>query len=209
MSYSDFKTIKDVQDKFPITVSSSKPLFTDIEEVQPSQFLQEFLTYGVKLALNMGTEKARSELIVTPVLLEVFKLFDGQISFFSGADFTVDKDLGLTGYCDYIVSRSPEQIFITHPVICMVEAKNEIIKSGYGQCLAEMIAAQKFNQAAADTIETDNVTTIWGAVTIGDNWRFLRLEGNNAFIDNDEYHISQVAKVLGIFQHILEIPAMP
>lgn len=141
------------------------------------------------------------------VLVEVFKLFDGHISFFSGADFTVDKELGLTGYCDYIVSRSPDQIFITRPVICIVEAKNEIIKSGYGQCLAEMIAAQKFNQAAESTVEVDATTTIWGAVTIGDNWRFLRLEGNEAFIDNDEYQISQVAKILGIFRHIIDVPA--
>jgi len=201
MPYSDFKTIKDVKAKFPITVSSTLALFQNVEETQPSELLNAVLTENIPVALNVNTEKARSELIITPILMEVRKLFDRQISFFSGIDFTVDVEQGLSGYCDYILSRSSDQMFMTAPAVCMVEAKNESIKSAYGQCLAEMIAAQKFNQTELQ--EANSMTTIWGVVTTGSIWRFLRLEENKAFVDSDEYLISQLPKILGIFQHII------
>lgn len=201
MAYSDFKTIDDVQSTFSITVSSARSFFTDVPEVEVSAFLQELLAENVSLALNINTEKARSELIVMPVLVETRKLCDHQVSLFSGIDFTVDAKVGLNGYCDYILSHSPDQIYITSPVICMVEAKNENLKPAYPQCIAEMIAAQRFNAANANPIET-----IWGVVTTGSNWKFLSLEGNRVSIDYDEYLISQIGKVLGIFQYILGKP---
>jgi len=206
MAYSDFKTIKDVKAKFPITVSSTHSFFTDIEEVQPSELLRATLAENIPVALNINTEKARSELIITPIMMEVRRLFNGQMAFFSGIDFTVDVSLGLNGYCDYILSRSPDQMFLTAPIVCMVEAKNERIVSAYGQCLAEMIAAQKFNQADQDQEQTQahDMMTIWGAATTGSIWRFLRLQGNQAFVDADEYQVSQIAKLLGILKHIVE-----
>ena len=203
MAYSDFKTIKNVKTKFPITVSSAQSFFTEVEEIQPSRLLRENLAENIPVALNINTEKARSELIITPILIEVRKLFDRQVSFFSGIDFTIDVELGLSGYCDYILSRSPDQIFLTAPIVCMVEAKNERIVAAYGQCLAEMIAAQKFNQTETEQSEANSITTIWGVVTTGSAWRFLRLEGNAAFVDHDEYQINQIAKLLGIFRYII------
>ena len=205
MVYRDFETIKDVKAKFPITVSSAHSLFTDVEVVEPSAFLQEALTENIPIALNVNTEKAQSELIITPILIEVRKLFDRRINFFSGVDFTIDQEVGLSGYCDYILSASPEKMFIAAPIICMVEAKNERISSAYGQCLAEMIAAQRFHQAEANNqVDTNLITTVWGAATTGTTWRFLRLEGNDARIDPDEYPISQVDKLLGIFRHMVK-----
>jgi len=203
MAYSDFKTIKDVKAKFPITVSSAQSFFAEVEKIQPSRLLRENLAENIPVALNINTEKARSELIITPILIEVRKLFDRQVSFFSGIDFTIDVELGLSGYCDYILSRSPDQIFLTAPIVCMVEAKNERIVAAYGQCLAEMIAAQKFNQTETEQSEANSITTIWGVVTTGSAWRFLRLEGNEAFVDHDEYQINQIAKLLGIFRYII------
>jgi len=190
MAYSDFKTIKDVKAKFPITVSSAHSLFTDIEEVEPSELLRTTLAENIPVALNINTEKARSELIITPIMMEIRRLYNGQVNFFSGIDFTVDVSLGLNGYCDYILSRSPEQIFLTVPIVCMVEAKNERIVSAYGQCLAQS--------------QVQDMMTVWGVATTGSIWRFLRLQGNQAFVDADEYQISQIAKLLGIFKHIVE-----
>ena len=200
MAYSNFKTIEHVTDKFPITVSSGSSLFTDIAPADISRSLKEILEEYVPLALNINTEKARSEMIVIPVLIEVRKQLERQVSLFSGVDFTVDKALGLNGYCDFILSGSPDQAFITKPGICMVEAKNESIQGGYGQCMAEMIAAQRFNQGKSTSIEV-----IWGVVTAGDTWRFLRLEGEHVSIDYDEYNIIQIEKILGILQYILSL----
>lgn len=205
MTYSDFKTIQDVQDKFSISISSGGSFFTNIPEIQPSKLLQDILAEYVPLALNIDTEKARSELIITPVLVEVYKLFDCQISFFSGLEFNVDTDQGLGGPCDYIVSRSPHQLFITAPVVCVLKAENENLAWAYSSCLAKMIAAQRFNQTEEHTIETNFPTTIWGIATTGSAWRFLRLEGQEAFIDYDEYQITQIAKILGIFRHIIKV----
>ncbi len=59
-----------------------------------------------------------------------------------------------------------------------------------------MIAAQIYNEK-----EGQNINTIYGVVTSGTNWRFLKLEGKNVFIDLKEYYVENVAKILGILAH--------
>ncbi|MGB0564440.1 MAG: hypothetical protein ACPGVO_21980 [Spirulinaceae cyanobacterium] len=116
------------------------------------------------------------------------------MSLFSGSEFTVDPDKGLTGICDFILSKNPEQLFIRDPVITIVEAKNENLKSRFAQCIAAMTAAQIFNQQ-----ENTPIPIIYGAVTIGTTWRFLSLEKNLVNIDLSEYYIKKdLEKILGI-----------
>ena len=103
------------------------------------------------------------------------------------------------GYCDYIFSASPEQYSLRAPLLMIIEAKNEDITGGFGQCIAEMVAAQIFNAKLGNGIET-----IYGAVTMGNNWRFLKLIGQTVYIDLAEYHISQIGKLLRILLHILQ-----
>jgi co-chaperonin GroES (HSP10) len=74
-----------------------------------------------------------------------------------------------------------------------VEAKNENIKGGLGQCAAAMLAAQLFNEQ-----EGNEIKTIYGAVTTGDIWKFLKLEGTDIFIDLNNYYIKELNKILGI-----------
>ncbi len=112
---------------------------------------------------------------------------------FSGIDFNVDKNLGLTGFCDYIFSASSEQLYLETPVITIVEAKNENIVSGLGQCIAEMYAAHLYNQQ-----ENLTLPCIYGAVTTGDEWKFLKLVERTAYIDRDSYYISNIEQILGI-----------
>ena len=85
-------------------------------------------------------------MIIAPVLLELRKQFKHQISLFSGVEFTVDSERGLNGICDFVISKNPEQLSIRTPVVIVVEAKNENLKAGFGQCIAEAIAAQIFNE---------------------------------------------------------------
>ncbi len=194
MSYSDFKTLEDVKKKFNITVRSSGSLFGSVNEIVPSEQFTETLKENVDLALNINTEKARSELIIAPLLVEARKRLNREISLFSGSEFNVDAQLGLTGYCDFILSKSPNQVFIEAPVICIVEAKNENIKSGFAQCTVEMIASDIFNKRNSCPINS-----ILGVVTTGSNWKCLKLENDVVFIDFNEYLISQAGKILGIF----------
>lgn len=203
MAYSDFKTIADVETAFGIQVISDASLFGTINPLKVSDRLQDILQEQTSLALNINTEKARSELIIAPVLVEVRRLMAQHISLFSGIDFTVDSSQGLTGYCDFILSHSPDQIFLQTPVVCLVEAKNENIRTGYGQCIAEMIAAQIFNERKQNERKQLQVPYILGVITTGSNWKFLRYQDQTVSIDFDEYLISDVGKILAIISQAL------
>ncbi|HBE17903.1 MAG TPA: hypothetical protein DEG17_02975 [Cyanobacteria bacterium UBA11149] len=193
MAYSDFTTLTKVREAFGLTIEESIDLFTNIPEVLPSDYLQTTLNENVFLATAINTEKARSELIIVPVLLEVRRMLNFQIGFFSGSEFNVDVPAGLSGYCDYILTASKESYEIQTPVITLVEAKNESIKSGLGQCIAEMVAAQLFNQRNGEKIES-----IYGAVTTGTDWKFLKLTHQNIWIDKRDYFINEISQILGI-----------
>ena len=141
----------------------------------------------------MSSEKARSEGIINPVLLEVKRQLQGQISVFSGEEFNVEPEAELTGYVDFLLSRSPKQRFIKAPAVILVEAKKEDLKPGLGQCLAEMVAAQRFNQQKQQPI-----STIYGTVTSGTVWRFLKPEEQCASIDLTDYPLPPVRANFGL-----------
>lgn len=199
MAYSDF-TLSKFKKNFNIRIDEEVDLFANVEPVQVSDKLTTTLEETAELALAINTEKARSEMIITPILLEVRRQANYQISLFSGTDFNVDAEKGLNGYCDFIISRSKEQLTINAPVVIIVEAKNENIKGGLGQCAAAMLAAQLFNQE-----EGNEIKTIYGAVTTGDIWKFLKLQGSDVFIDLNNYYIKEINKILGILSQGVHI----
>ena len=192
MAYSDFSLTK-FKKNFNITIKEEADLFATVEPIEISEKLTNTLEETTELALAINTEKARSEMIITPILLEVRRKANYKISLFSGTDFNVDVERGLNGYCDFVISRSREQLTINAPVLIIVEAKNENIKGGLGQCAAAMLAAQLFNEQ-----EGNEIKTIYGAVTTGDIWKFLKLEGTDIFIDLNNYYIQELNKILGI-----------
>ncbi len=194
MPYSQF-TIEEIKTNFGITISEKFGIFADIPEIEYSDFLGQSFQEYLPLALAINTEKARSELIVMPILVEMKRQLSEQISIFSGKDFSVDATQGLTGFCDFLISLSPEQLVIEAPVVTLVEAKNDNIQSVLGQCMAEMIAAQIFNKRKGKEI-----STIYGVVTTGTNWKFLILKGQIIEVDLNEYFISQLGKILGILR---------
>ncbi|NEO97153.1 MAG: hypothetical protein F6K58_00225 [Symploca sp. SIO2E9] len=199
MAYSDFK-LPDLKMQFSLELKEQSDLFSDRLEVRCSDYLDVTLKYNLPLAVDINTEKARSELIIAPILLEMRRQLNNQVSLFSGVDFNVDNARGLNGVCDFLVSSSTEQLFITAPVMTLVEAKNENIKGGLGQCGAEMIAAKLFNEQ-----EENNIKIIYGTVTTGTLWRFLKLEGSVIYIDTVEYYIGNIDKILGILLSTAEV----
>jgi hypothetical protein len=193
MSYSNF-TLKRIKAEFDINVVENRDLFSMIGEVEVSNYLKTTLNYNVPLALAISTEKARSEMIISNVLIELKKLLNDEIGLFSGINLDIDKDRDLNGFCDYIISKSSEQFYLNSPIVAIVEAKNEQLTSGLGQCIAEMIASKIFNEN-----EGNNVDKIYGAVTTGNTWKFLKYINNTAYIDKLEYHIANVNMIMGIF----------
>jgi hypothetical protein len=195
MSYSGF-TLDSVCRAFSLKLEEREGLFQGIPTATVSPQLRAILDENLPLATTIQTEKARSELIIAPILVEVRRLMKHRISFFSGVEFNVDLGRGLNGTCDYVLSGSPIQFMIRCPVMMIVEAKNENIKTGLGQCVAEMVAARLFNES-----EGEGQSTIHGAVTSGSAWTFLKLDGATVCIDRIAYSIEPVEVVLSILLH--------
>lgn len=197
MAYSNF-TLETVREAFELETIESANIFADIEPVLPSEALVAELEKKVQLAVAIRTEKARSELIVSNVLVELREQFNRRISLFSGIDFSVDPEQGLIGTCDFLISLSPEQFYLEAPVIVLVEAKNADPTLGIGQCVAEMLAAQRFNEQKGN-----NISCIYGATTTGTEWLFLKLEGQKLYIDMSVYAIERCDKILGILSSMV------
>jgi hypothetical protein len=198
MAYSNF-TLQEVLKNFSLKLEEGHDLFHDVSPRKPTALLTAWLEQKIPLALALSTKKARSEFIIAPILAEVREQLDKQFSLFSGIDFTVDSSLGLNGECDFLFSKSPEQLVLLAPVVSVVEAKNESFRNGLAQACAEMLAARVFNEREGHPLER-----VFGAVTTGDDWQFLKLEKNNLFVDSKRYDLDELEQVLGILCHMLE-----
>jgi hypothetical protein len=198
MAYSKF-TLRQVKRDFDLTILEKESFLPSIQPIPPSDYLIETLRRNLTLALAVGTEKARSELLISPVLVELRESLNRSVSIFSGTDFTVDESLGLNGVCDFIISRSEEQLLIEAPVVVIAEAKKEDLNLGMGQCIAEMIAAQKFNE-----LNGIPITNVYGTVTTGSIWRFLKLSGKTVCVDLSDYPVPPVDQVLGILSYLVQ-----
>jgi hypothetical protein len=192
MAYADFDLEKVVR-TFGLTEGEKTDLFQDIEPIEPSDFLRPWLRDYAEIALGINSEKARSEFIIAPVLAEMMHQSGGVVNVLPGVTFSVDPSQGLMGFCDYLIAQSGKVFYVQAPVLAVVEAKREDIVSGLGQCAAEMVAIQLFNERKGEPL-----TAVHGCVTSGTVWRFLRLQEKQLLIDRPEYYFRDVAKILGI-----------
>jgi hypothetical protein len=199
MSYSDF-TLRKVRRDFILEFIEQSGIFTDIESAAISNYFAVTLEKNIPLAISINTEKAKSELIIANVLIEVRKLFDRKISFFSGVEFNVDQEKGLNGCCDFLISSSPEQLFVESPIITLVAEKNENMMSNLGQCIAEMVAAQVFNEQ-----EGCSPAAVYGAVTTGIFWKFMKLTNKTVRLDLKDYSLEDnPGRIIAILAAMIE-----
>jgi hypothetical protein len=194
MAYSDF-TLDSVQKVLGIHLQTGI-LFEAVDCLEVPPWLQEALRKGRELALL--SEKARSELIVMPILLTCRELCGNRFAIYSGERMDVDAERGLVGLCDFILTTTPPLPFLESPIVTIVEAKNQYIEGGLGQGAAQMVGAQLFNRK-----EGKETATIYGCVTTGEAWQFLRLENTTIVIDQNRYYIDSVGTILGVFQAII------
>ncbi len=196
MAFRDFN-FPDVQQTLGLTLTEAN-LFDGVSAVEPSSEFAARMRSGVDLALAVNTEKARSEFIIAPVLMELRRMLGDGFGLFSGIEFHVDASRGLNGFCDFILTRSPLQSVLTAPLVAIVEAKNDNLRTVLGQCIAAMVAAREFNARTAVPVEST-----YGVVTTGGAWKFLRLSGSDLELDKHEYFVAELGKILGIFSTIL------
>jgi hypothetical protein len=197
VSYSDF-SLREVTRRFELTLEETLDLFALTPEIEPSVWLRESLARSEPLARAIDTEKARSEFLIAPILLEMRVRRGHTVSLFSGIDFPGAPELGLSGICDFIIARSPEQLFLTSPIVVIVEAMSESIKGGLSQCLSAMLGARLFNER-----EGHPTSKTFGVVTTGTVWQFLVLEGTVAHCDRLEYYVERLPKILGILDQMI------
>ena len=197
MPYNAF-TLDRIQTDFGITVETRRNLFQNIPPVALDLMAATMIERYRGLAVAIGTEKAKSELIIAPLLGEVWRIGMDRVALFSGISFPVDPAVDLTGVCDFILGHPPQLNYVTNPVMMITEAKNDDVMGGLGQCAAAMVAAQRFNAQRNSTI-----TTIYGCVSTGIDWKFLRLNVKKLEIDLDDYVIHDPSRILGIILHFI------
>ncbi len=198
MAYNKF-TLRQLHQQYGIVDTVKPALFAGVPPAPISDWLRVTLEKQTETALRSGSEKARSEYLIAPILQEVYEQSQDYANFFSGIEFNVDKKRGLSGFCDFLFTLTPRKISIEAPIISVVEAKKEDIPAGIPQCLAELVAAQIFNAEEGRTLET-----LYGIVTTGDIWKFLRLDGTAATVDSDLYYLTDVQKIVGIVLSMLQ-----
>ena len=196
MAFRDFG-YPDVQQALGLTLAEDR-LFDGVPALEPPADFVERMRAGTDLALAVNTEKARSEFIIAPVLMELRRMLRDGFGLFSGVEFDVDASRGLNGFCDFLLTRSPLQTFLTAPVVAIVEAKNDNLRNGLGQCIAAMVAAREFNAKAGEP-----AAMIYGAVTTGAAWKFLRLRGSAVTLDRREYFVAELGRIMGVLAHML------
>ena len=200
MAFADFKYPGVVQE-FGLTWHTTLDMFAGVPSVTPSATFQQGIAVAESLAETVNTEKARSEWLVAPLLVDFWSRYRGHISLFSGSDFQADPGAKLTGYCDFLIGRAPQRPDISAPVVVICEAKKDNPDDGLGQCIAGMVGAQRFNQR-----ENSPVDPIYGCLTTGSDWRFLRLSGTTLEFDMKQYKLFQADRILGILIHIVGPP---
>jgi hypothetical protein len=193
MGYSNYKKIKTVSKKFKIDVMMER-LFENVKRVEPSSWLKESLQFAELMPLT--NEKSKSERIVSPILLEVVKSYSTQITLFSGENIDIQPENDLSGECDFFFGLHPPKPFIDTPIISLTEAKDEDMELGIGQCAAQMYGARLFNEA-----DGKNIPVIYGCVTNGLEWQFLKLYNNCFYVDKKVY--TNLNEVLGVWHTIL------
>src|ERR1700730_4810360 len=120
MAYGDFD-LKTAVHTFALPVIRDTDVFVDVQPLEPSEFLRVWLDNFARVALGVNSERARSEFIIAPMLAETKLRVGASVNVLPGVAFEVDKAQGLTGFCDFLIARSPEIYYVQGPVVAVVE----------------------------------------------------------------------------------------
>ena len=194
MAFSDFKTISEVQEKFRITYSEddfvkAEPSVPSIEFLQDFEFTREHINV-------FASEAARCEAIIFPVLKESYKAYADQYALWIKQSIAYDDVLN--GTPDYFISTRSElgKTVVGSPLILLVEAKKNDFEQGWGQCLAELVAAQKIND--------DTAFPVYGIVTDGTLWQFGRLIGDTFTQNRTDFALANLPTLFGAVDSVFK-----
>lgn len=195
MAYSDF-TLENVEQRLGLTLLPGN-LFPNLVGVTPPTWLVDVIARN-RTHFPLVNEKSRSEVYVAPILTAAAEMGVGPITIFSGHRLDADAPRGLVGECDFIVARTPPLPRLRAPVLTVVEAKKADIELGLAQCVAQMEGAMLFNRAAEINLP------IFGCVTSGEVWQFLRRDDTAISIDDRRYFATELGLLLAALRKTLE-----
>ena len=201
MAFSDFKTIPEVQERFRIRYTENDFFAVEEPTIVPSdQFLREFEFCRQHIDI-FASEAARCEAIIFPILKEIYKPYANNYALWIKKTLTYDEIL--SGAPDYFISTRSElgMLIVGTPLILLVEAKKNDFEQGWGQCFAELVAAQKIN----DNTELP----VYGIVTDGTLWQFGQLVGDAFTRNRTNFSLDNLPILFGAVDSIFKAAKTP
>jgi hypothetical protein len=194
MAFSDYKSLAQVQEEFQVKYQEAD-FVESLWAKLPVLFLNEF-DFNLTSMDAFSSEAARCELVIFPMLREIYKRYADKAALWVQKPFSVDSRLN--GTPDYMLSRKSElgKTILGSPLLMLVEAKRNDFEQGWGQCLAELIAADRLNQHSRP---------VYGIVTDGKLWEFGRLE-HQVFTKNlASYTITDLEALFCLLNGLLDL----
>jgi len=194
MAFTDFKSISEVQKEFNIKFSEGS--FVQIKEFEISQHFLEDLEFSLDHIDIFTSEPSRCENIIYPILREIYKNYADNYSLWSHKSISYNDRL--SGIPDYMISTKSElgKTVLGRPLLIIVEAKKNDFEQGWGQCLAELVTAQKMN--------SNDELPVYGIVTDGELWQFGKLIRNEFTKEKIRLTINDLPEIFGAIAHLIE-----
>ena len=168
MAFRKYKTIGEVLEAYQIELRTSDFLVNS-KSVDVPDILVKELDFVIRHLPYKISEAAIGEMIIFPILKEIWKMFATKLMLWSHKSISFTKEL--TGVPDYLIARSSPLgvVVLDTPLLAVVEAKKDDFEGGWAQCALGMYTIQKINKNAD--------IPVFGIVSNGDNWEFGRLTG--------------------------------
>ena len=178
MAFTSYKSIADVLRDFPLIYQEAD--FIQSLEFKCDEYFISRLNTVIQEGIVFNSEYAICENIISPILTEVWRTYTQYFLIWSHQPLNYDDNL--SGIPDYVIAqRSPRgKVVLEKPYVILVEAKKDNFEEGWGQCLAEMLAAQNINN--------DRTKKLFGVVSNGKLWEFGVLQ-EEVFTKNRKYYI--------------------
>ncbi len=194
MSFSSYKSLGETVKEFQITYTQAH-FITGVDFSIPDSF-REDLEFMMQEGVVDNSEFAICENLVYPILKQVWKQY--YTNFILWSHQFLNCDAQLSGFPEYILARrSPlGKIVFDRPYFILVEAKQDNFDAAWGQCLAEMMAAQRLNE--------NSQIVVFGITSNGDRWQFGKLENSTFTLNNTFYTIQELDKLFAAVNDVFQ-----
>ncbi len=144
--------------------------------------------YELLPKISLNSEIAKREFMIAPLLSEVLRHVDARLN----VEYPIDVNERLSGSLDYLLRASQ--------ALVVVEAKKGDLDRGFTQLAAELIALDQYAEDRDDPM-------FYGAITIGELWRFAVLARAPKHLTRDVHTYrfpEDTEDLLGILYGILQ-----